>query len=158
MRRKDRERDVAFAKAVMDRCTHGTVAISTGTDTPYCLPLSLVRVDNCLYFHCAREGRKVDLLRKNPRVCVSFVDTDTPTVVPPAMFTTYFRSAIATGTAFEVTDEEEKIEALRALCQRMTPEGMTGDLFDRAIQASLHLTCVWRIDMDQITGKEKAMK
>ena len=158
MRRKDRERDAEFAKAVIDRCSHGIVAISTGSDTPYCLPLSLVRVDNCLYFHCAHEGRKVDLLRNNPRVCVSFVETDTPSVVPPAMFTTFFRSAIVTGTAHEVVNDVEKIEALRALCQRMTPDGMAGDTFEHAINHSLAATAIWRIDMDEIVGKEKAMK
>jgi nitroimidazol reductase NimA-like FMN-containing flavoprotein (pyridoxamine 5'-phosphate oxidase superfamily) len=157
MRRKDRERDAEFAKAVIDRCSHGIVAISTGTDTPYCLPLSLVRVDNRLYFHCAHEGRKVDLLRNNPRVCVSFVETDTPSFVPPAMFTTLFHSAIVTGTAHEVVEDAEKIEALRALCQRMTPEGMVGDAFDRAVNHSIAATAIWRIDMDEIIGKEKAM-
>ena len=68
MRRSDRAQSLEFAQALIDRCTYGVVAISTGEDTPYCLPLSLVRVDNRLYFHCAKQGRKLDLLRRNPKV------------------------------------------------------------------------------------------
>ena len=74
MRRSDRQRDLSFSLALIDRCSHGVAAISTGEDTPYCLPLSLVRIGNSLYFHCAHEGRKADLLRANPRVCVTFLN------------------------------------------------------------------------------------
>lgn len=154
MRRLDREQNRDFSLALIDRCTHGVVALSTEDGTPYCLPLSLVRVDDSLYFHCAREGRKVDLLRKNPRVCVTFVGQDIPAFVPPAMYTSYFQSVIVTGTAIEVTDDQEKIDALRALCQKLTPDHM-GDSFQQAVSASLCVTGVWRIDMDQITGKAK---
>lgn len=157
MRRTDRERDAQFAYKVMDRCSHGVVAISTGEDAPYCLPLSLVRMGRSLYFHCAHEGRKADLLRSHPKVCVSFVAEDTPVFVPPAMYSTYFQSAIATGTAVEVTQETEKIAALRALCEKLTP-GHMGGAFDQAIEHSLAVTAVWRIDLDQVTGKEKAKK
>ena len=62
------------------------------------------------------------------------------------------------GTAAEVEDEEEKILALRALCEKLTPKNMTGDNFDRAIAKSLAVTGVWRIAMEEITGKEKARK
>lgn len=158
MRRHDREQSREFSLALIDRCTHGVMALSTGADTPYCLPLSFVRIGDSLYFHCAKAGRKTDLLRANPRVCVTFVGQDAPELEPPLNFTTYFQSAIVTGTAAEVTDDEEKVEALRALCQKVLPQHMSGDLFDRAITHSLPATAVWRIDMDHISGKAKVHK
>lgn len=156
MRRSDRAQSREFALELMDRCTYGVVSISTGEDTPYCLPLSLVRVDNRLYFHCAKAGRKLDLLRRNPRVCVTFVGASEPAYVAEKnMYTDYFQSAMVTGTAVEVLEEDEKLEALRALCTKMTPEGMTGDNFERAMAGSLAATGVWRIDMEEITAKAK---
>lgn len=157
MRRSDREQSRAFALELIDRCSYGVVSISTGEDTPYCLPLSLVRVENSLYFHCAKQGRKVELLGRNPRMCVTFVGSDVPAFVAPAMYTSYFQSVIATGTACEVTDDGEKVSALRALCQKLTPDHM-GEHFEQAIKQSLDATAVWRIDMDQITGKAKLRK
>ena len=91
MRRQDRAQDRAFSLELIDRCTHGVIAISTGEPAPYCLPLSFARVGDDLFFHCAREGRKVDLLRRFPQVCVTFVGDDRPAFVPPAMYTTYFQ-------------------------------------------------------------------
>ncbi len=157
MRRMDRAQDRAFCLELMDRCTHGVMALSTGEDTPYCLPLSFVRVDNALYFHCAKEGRKLDLLRRNPHVCITFVGGDTPAFVPPAMYTTYFQSVIVTGSAREVTSPAEKTSALRALCEKLTPHDL-GEGFDRAMEKSLNITAVWRVDMEDISGKAKKMK
>ena len=127
MRRSDRQQDRAFALALMDRCTHGVMAIHTGEDMPYCLPLTFVRVGDDLYFHCARQGRKVELLRRDPRVCVTFVGEDRPFFSDsPASYSTYFQSAIVTGTATEVTDDREKTAALLALCQKVTPDHVGG--------------------------------
>ena len=156
MRRQDRARDREFALALIDRCTHGVMALSTGEDTPYCLPLSFVRAGDDLFFHCARQGRKVDLLRRCPRVCVTFVGDDRPAFVPPAMYTTYFQSAIVTGTASEVTDPEEKTAALRALCQKLTPDHM--DSFEAAVEKSLAVTAVWKMYMEEVSGKAKLEK
>jgi len=153
MRRNDRAQGRDFSLAMIDRCTHGVMAISTGEPAPYCLPLSFVRIGDDLYFHCAREGRKLDLLRQFPQVCVTFVGDDRPAFVPPAMYTTCFQSVIVTGTASEAVDPEEKSKALRALCQKLTPENMDG--FEAAIKKSLVVTTVWKVHMDHISGKAK---
>lgn len=153
MRRNDRAQDKAFSLALIDRCTHGVMAVSTGEAVPYCLPLSFVRVEQDLYFHCAREGRKINLLRRFPQVCVTFVGDDRPAFVPPAMYTTYFQSVIVTGTASEMIEPAEKLEALRALCQKLTPGYM--DRFESAAEKSLDITSVWKIRIEDISGKAK---
>jgi len=103
-----------------------------------------------LYFHCALEGKKLDLLRANPAVWVSFVGEN---VAATDDFTTYFRSAMVRGTATEVTDPEEKLAALRALCQKLTPAHISA--FDSEVARSFAVTGVWRIHIDEITAKEK---
>ena len=148
MRRKDRERDRDFGLAVIDSCEYGTVALQG--DEPYCLPLSLVRVGEELYFHCALEGKKLDLLRNNNRVWVSFVGENTAATDD---FTTYFRSAMVKGTAQEVTEPEEKVAALCALCEKLTPGHMPA--FDSEVARSFAVTGIWKIHMDEITAKEK---
>lgn len=153
MRRTDREQGESFALGIIDSCQYGVAAMTGSDGVPYCIPLSLVRIGNSLYFHCALEGTKLDLLRQNPHVCISFVGANQ---AASDRFTTYFQSANVIGTAEEVLDENEKITALRALCTKLTPTNMTGDNFARAITKSLSVTGVWRIRMHQITGKEKS--
>lgn len=152
MRRKDRERDKEFAYDVIDRCQYGVAAMTGADALPYCVPLSLVRLEDKLYFHCALEGTKLELLRQNPQVCVSFVAFNQ---AAEDKFTTYFQSANVLGTACEVTDDQEKILALRALCEKLTPANMEADNFQRAIAKSLPRTGVWSIQIREVTGKEK---
>lgn len=153
MRRADRAQSREFSLDLIDRCSHGVLALTTGEDTPYCLPLSFARVEDRLYFHCAKEGRKLDLLRKCPKVCVTFVGSDEPDFVAPSTFTTYFRSVIVTGTAAEVTDPEEQCLGLEAICQKLLPGHMAA--FDDAVAEAIAVTAVWRIDMEDISGKAK---
>ena len=150
MRRKDRERDKTFALDGIDRCEYGVAALATEGDTPYCIPLSLVREGEELYFHCALEGTKLELLRKNPHVCISFVASNEAAT---DAFTTYFQSAVVVGTAYEITEDQKRIEALRLISQKLTPANMAD--FDNAIARSLGRTGVWGIHMEEITGKEK---
>jgi hypothetical protein len=117
---------------------------------PYCIPITIVRDGDAIYFHCAQEGQKVDTLRRNPNVCLSCVgDTNRAR----DKFTTYFESAVVRGTASEVVSDEEKIHALRLLCERHTPTNMSN--FDAAIERSLFRTAIWKIQINSMTGKCK---
>jgi nitroimidazol reductase NimA-like FMN-containing flavoprotein (pyridoxamine 5'-phosphate oxidase superfamily) len=139
-----------FAKAVIDKCRFAVLATVNSDGTPYCVPLSLVRDGEWLYFHCAREGHKIDNLRRQNRVCVSCVgDTD----LPPDQFTAAYESATVFGTAEEVTEREERIRALRLICERYTPANMTA--FDEEIRKALDATAVWKIHIDEISGKQR---
>ena len=151
MRRKDRERGTEFIHQVMDRCAYMVLSMTGVDGLPYCVPLTPVRSGENIYFHCAMEGEKVDALRANPKVAMAFVE-EAETV--PRKFTARYSSALAQGTASEVTDEEEKREALRLLCLRHCPADM--DRFDEVLKAWLPGTAVWRIHIDSATGKANA--
>lgn len=156
MRRSDRALSHEEALAIIDHAPFGTVAMCGKDGLPYCVPLNLVRVNNDLYFHCALSGTKSDLLRSGGRVCITFVTQAQPGYqAEKNNFTCFYRSAIVTGQAHEVLDPLEKTEALRAICQRFLPDAMVGDNFSRAAETSLHRTGIWRISMDQITGKSR---
>ena len=155
MRRKDRERGREFAYEVIDQCEYGVMALAG--EAPYCITLSFVRVGDDLYSHCALQGQKLDRLRTDARVCVSFVTDTQPLYIANELnYTTFFRSAVITGSAFELTDPLEKTEALRALCQKLLPDHMAD--FDKAAARSLNVTGVWGIRIEEATGKEKARK
>jgi nitroimidazol reductase NimA-like FMN-containing flavoprotein (pyridoxamine 5'-phosphate oxidase superfamily) len=148
MRRKDREMPREFAEAVIDRCGYAVLATVNQDAAPYCIPLSIVREGEWLYFHCAAEGRKIENLRERKEVCVTCVGN---THIPKGRFTIEYESAVVFGTAAEVTGDEEKIHALRLICERYTPDNMAA--FDAAIRQELGVTGVWKIRIDTITGK-----
>lgn len=150
MRRKDRQMPEEFALAVIDKCSFAQVAMTDEKGNPYCVPLSVAGDGGSIYFHSAFEGTKTDILKRNPKVYVSCVGDVTPAT---DRFTTEFESAAFSGTACEVTDIQEKIRALRLICEKYTPANMKN--FDDAIAKSLDRTAVWKIRIENLTGKRK---
>ena len=150
MRRKDRQMPEEFALKVIDKCSFAQVAMTDLQGKPYCVPLSVAREGHTIYFHSAAEGRKADILSTSPNVYVSCVGDVTPS---HDKFTTEFESAGFCGTAAQVTDKSEKIKAISLICEKYTPANM--DSFDSAIERSLDRTSVWRISIEDLTGKRK---
>ena len=156
MRKASREMPADWALEIMRKAPYITVSFTRPDGTAYGLPLSLASTDDkTWYFHCAPEGDKLEAIAAHPEVCLSAVTKCAPTVGPKdGSFTLQYRSAIAFGRATLVTDEQEKIEALRAISERFLPRHM--DAFDEAIRRSLHRTTVVRITLASApTGKRK---
>ena len=149
MRRKDRQMPKEFALHVVDKCEYAVLSMISNNQ-PYCLPITIVRVEENIYFHCAKAGEKYEALLKNPNVCLACVGDVN---VVPQRFTTEYESAIVKGKATLVESDDEKIMALKVLCQRYTPSNMSQ--FDSAINASLERTAIFKISIDEITGKRK---
>ena len=116
MRRTERERlDPAFMHTVLRDAGEIYLALNASdpAGAPYVLPVNHVFHEGCIYFHCATEGRKLDLLRANPRIGFS-------TAIDIAVdgTTTRYRCVCGTGVAERVIDDAEKNRALRAIAAR----------------------------------------
>ncbi|MBO4874742.1 MAG: pyridoxamine 5'-phosphate oxidase family protein [Bacteroidales bacterium] len=156
MRKVSREMPSDWALEIFDKAPFVTVSFTRPDGSPYGVPLSLVRTDEkTFYFHGALDGDKMDCIVANPTVWLSAVTTCTPTVGPKdGSFTLQYKSAMAVGKAEIVTDEKEKIEALRAICVRFLPKHM--DAFDVSIARSLSRTAAVKITLTAPpTGKRK---
>lgn len=148
--------DSNWALEIMRKAPYITVSFTRPDGTAYGVPLSLASNDDDIwYFHCAPEGDKLDAIAVNPEVCLSAVTKCQPTVGPKdGTFTLQNRSAIAFGKAEVVTDNEEKILALRLISQRFLPKHM--DAFEEAVKRSLHRTAVVKVTLSAPpTGKRK---
>ncbi len=156
MRRIDHLKDPGWALEVFDKAPYITLSMTRPDGTPYAVPLNIVRKDDkTFYFHCAFEGEKIDCLASNPIVSLLAVSRCSPKYEEEKNnFTEYFNSAIAIGTAGKVEEKEEKIEALRLICERFLPKYM--EHFDQAISRSLDRTNVIRITLTEPpVGKSK---
>ena len=157
MRRKDKEiADRTRLERILDQarvCRLGLVAEGPEGPAPYVVPVFFACRDGRLYVHCAQEGRKLDLLAANPRVCVE-VD-ELRAIVPaekPCAFSSMFRSIIASGTASQVLDPDAKREALDLLMAKYAGR-RTGPGFEFS-DATLEHTVVLEIILSEITGKQ----
>ena len=149
MRKASRQLDSDIALEIFDKAPYTTISMCRPTGIPYGLPISLVRKDkSTFYFHCADEGEKIDCIKYNPIVSLSAVSKCTPVFESEKInYTEHYRSAIAIGRCEQVNDNEEKIEALRLLCERFLPQYM--EHFEEAISRSLDITTVFRITLTE---------
>lgn len=153
MRRKDREKDEAFALELLKNCEYATLATADiETSGAYCVTISQVLEGKTLYFHCAPEGKKIDNIEKNPNVCISCVGK---TNLVPDKFSTEFESAVAFGTCTKVESDEEKIHALRLVCEKYALSNMEN--FEKAAVGSLGRTSVYKVELAQVTGKARVV-
>ena len=152
MRRKDRELTVEQAWEIAEQSDYGVLSVLTEENTPYCVPLNFVRKGNDLYFHCAKEGWKTELLRRSNAVCVSFV---AKAEVDAAALTTKYASATVFGTAEEVTEDSEKAALLSLIARRFAPEHKAAAEKELTY---LPVTALWRVKVAHITGKSNIKK
>lgn len=150
MRRKDRQREEAFAWDVLAAAPYATLAMADG-EKPYCIPITpaVDRDYGVIYFHCAAEGEKLEILRRNSAVCLSAVSRMS---VLSKRFALSYDSAVVKGAVSEVTDEGEKIKALLLLSTQYDPAGMAG--FEDALERMLAATVVVKITPEEIAGKQ----
>ena len=149
MRKKEREiTDPAELEQIIRQarvCRIGLV----DEGEPYVVPVCFGYEDNAFYFHCALEGRKLELIRNNNRACVEIdADVEITTAEKPCGWSTRYRSVIGVGHAHILEDEEDKIHGLTVLMRQFGETGSSLE-FETADRAA-----VVRIDIENMTGKK----
>jgi nitroimidazol reductase NimA-like FMN-containing flavoprotein (pyridoxamine 5'-phosphate oxidase superfamily) len=86
---------------------------------PYGVPLNYTYFDNCICFHCAQKGHKIENIDVNNKVSFCVV---TKSDVLANEFDTDYESAIAFGRATVVTDDSEKKDILLSVLNKYSSE------------------------------------
>lgn len=113
MRRTDRQSTKEFAVKLLETGEYGILSTADPEGLPYGVPVSYVYKDDCLYFHSATEGHKLDNITTNHKVSFCVVGAKK---LLPEKFTTSYESVIAFGQTKEITGQEK-----RKLCLRWSP-------------------------------------
>ena len=148
MRRRDREQSREFALEVVDTCNYAALSTVNADGTPHCVPITIVREGENIYFHGALAGQKMENITARPQISMACVSR---AITKQQTYSVDYASAIITGNASLVTEKEEKAHALRILCMRHTPEAMDG--VEAYIASGIDHTAVVRIEITSITGK-----
>jgi len=149
MRRADREIvDKGTIRSILEEALVCRLGLSDD-GMPYVVPMNFGLGEGCIYLHCANEGRKLDILRRNNRVCF---ETDILHEVSRHALccgcSACFDSVIGFGRAVIVEDPDEKRVALDRLMEHYGAEGP----FTYA-EGSFAKTTIIRIDIESMTGK-----
>ena len=117
-------------------------------DMPYIVPLCFGYRDDTLYFHTSPKSRKLDLIRKHPRVCFEMdILSDTVPAEAPCDWNLHYRSVIGFGTASVIDDKEAKRSALSVIMDQYTqgPYHFPDN--------KLEITAVIKVAVEHMTGR-----
>ena len=118
-------------------------------DIPYIVPLNFGYKENCLYFHTAKAGKKIDMIKTNNRVCFELdIDHEVVRAENPCDWNMKFQSVIGYGEAFLLEDIDDKRLALDIIMEHYSgrPDGYKEKLVD-------HLAVI-KVQIESMTGKK----
>jgi uncharacterized protein len=154
MRRKDREVvGVKEMEKIISRCQVCHVALTDLDGQPYALALNFgyqAGSAPALYFHCARQGKKLDLIRANPKAAF-IIDRELGLVTGPVAcdWGMNYESIMGTGKMTIVSNLEERKRGLNLI---MAQYGSTSPTYS---PQSLKDTLVLKLTINEMTGKRK---
>ncbi len=150
IKKEIKDRDVIIG--LLNSCHVGRLGTIGRDGYPMIKPLNFAYHEGRIYFHSAKQGEKIDDIKRDGRVCF---EVDLPIayvrgIESPCRSEYLYRSVIIRGNAHILEDEEERIFALDCLMKKYQPEGGYA-----AFPADkLAITGIIRIDIEDMTGKE----
>jgi len=118
-------------------------------DEPYVVPVCFGYERGALYFHGSLKGRKVELIKKNNKVCFEMdIDAELEKSEDPCDWAMKGKSVVGVGRASILESDEEKSYALRLIMGHYSE----GDF--SFPESALDSVLVVRVDIRSITGKK----
>ena len=118
-------------------------------DEPYVIPVCFGYERGALYFHGSLKGRKVELIKKNNKICFEMdIDAELEKSEDPCKWAIKGKSVVGVGRASILEDDGEKSHALRLIMEHYSE----GDF--SFPKPALDSVSVVRVDISSITGKK----
>ncbi len=146
--------DLVEIERVLGSCQVCHLALSTPDGEPYAVALNFgyaAGTPPALYFHCAREGRKLEFIRQNPR-CAFIVDRPLELVTGPMAcdWGMKYESVMGAGRIEILSDAAESRFGLN---QMMAHFGQRSPAYR---PEALDKALVLKLTIEQMTGKRRA--
>ena len=161
MWRADREvKDLDKIKKFLKECKVSRVGMWDGEEV-YVVPMNYGYEEEdgdviTIYFHCAKVGKKIDILKKNPKVCLEMDGKhELKEGAIPCQYGFYYESFIGNGEVQFIEDTKEKEKALSITMKHQTGKEFT-EFNDKWVKA----VCIFKVKLEKYTAKEynKSMK
>ena len=147
MRRFKQALSHADCEELLRRAPRGVLALHGEDGYPYALPMNQVYLDGKLYFHCAKEGHKLDAIAADDRASFCVIDQG---VRNQGEWWFSPRSVIVFGRIRRLDDPQRMAHAARQLGLKHypTPQGVEEEL-----AKDLHRVAILEMTVDHMTGK-----
>ena len=139
---------VSAIEAIIKKALICRLGLSDG-ENPYIVPLSFGYKDKTLYFHSAATGKKIDIIRKNPRVCFEIdINSEIIKAEDACKWGMRYQSVIGYGKAVLLQNAEEKREALKIIMSQYS------DRSHHFIEKKVQKVAVIKVVIEDMTGRK----
>ena len=146
MRRFKQQASEDECREILTKGKRGVLAVLGDNEYPYTVPMDYVFEEGHIYFHCAKEGHKLDAIRKHDKVSFCVLSDG---VQEENDWWYHFTSIIVFGRISEVTDEKERDRYLRLLGSKYFPNE---EHLEKEMKAAPN-TLMLDLKIEHMTGK-----
>lgn len=142
--------DSAFMESILKKCNICYVGLSDSEGAPYVIPMNFGYKDGTIYLHSASEGSHVDIIRQNPKTCITFCPGARLACQHETVACSYrmkSESVMCRGEIVFEEDIDKKTEALNVIMSHYTDRK-----FDYSLPAVKNVR-VWIVKVEKMTGK-----
>ena len=148
MRRKDKElADSKEIEGIVKKATVCRLGLMD-EDEAYIVPVNFGYEKNAIYFHSALEGRKIELIKRNGKVCFEIEADVGIEKNDKSECSVKYRSVIGMGRARILESAEERVRGLKAIMRQCA-----GGEYS-ILEEKLNSVLVVEIKIENITGKQ----
>jgi nitroimidazol reductase NimA-like FMN-containing flavoprotein (pyridoxamine 5'-phosphate oxidase superfamily) len=155
VRRKDREIvDISELIEIIARNKYATLGLCYNNE-PYVVTLTYGYDKNAkaLYFHCSKEGLKLDFINKNPNVCLTIIEDngfESKTCNHP------YKSIIIRGKIEFINDIDQANEAIKLMIDQLEFEEREKAIGTLNQNNKFYQDLkMFKVEISEMTGKEK---
>jgi len=135
---------------IADKCLCCYVAMTDEGGKPYIVPMNFGLYEGNIYLHSSQNGKKINALRKNPDVCVSFSTDHALRWQNENVACSWgmrYRSVLAHGKVEFIEDFDQKQVALNVIMRKYAGRDFTFGA------PSVKEVCSWRVMVEKWEGK-----
>jgi nitroimidazol reductase NimA-like FMN-containing flavoprotein (pyridoxamine 5'-phosphate oxidase superfamily) len=137
-------------KEIIDRCDACYLGMVDQQGLPYVLPFNFGYEEGIIYLHSAQTGRKMDIMKNNPNVCVVFSTDHKLFFRHETMACSYgmdYRSVLAFGKIVFIEDYDEKVRVMNIIMRKYTGKDFPYNA------PAINNVAVYKVDVEKMEGK-----
>ena len=135
---------------IINKCQVCYVSMVDENNLPYVLPFNFGYSNGVIYLHSSQKGLKIDILKKNPSVCIAFSTDHQLRYQSEQMACSYsmkYRSVLAFGKVEFFKDFDQKVESFNTVMAHYTDREFTYGV------PALREVCTYKVKVDKFTAK-----
>lgn len=149
MRRFKQQLSEEACKEILEKEPRGVLSVLGDDDYPYGIPMDYIydKNENKIYFHCTKEGHKIDAINKHNKVSLCVFDKG---VKKDGDWALYIQSVVVFGKIKLITDYKETVDKVRYLAMKYYPDA---ESVEEEMKLAIDRVQLLELSIEHMTGK-----